>query len=135
MTPATLKAVPTEQPTIDDLARELIDAKKAEADARDARIAIEERIVEALPGALEQTCKGIGANYKLTVTRGITRSVDSDAVKTAYEEFPQMVKAALVWKASLSLPVLRKLTPAESQIISKYYTSKPAKPAVKVELV
>ena len=113
-----------------------VEAKRAEdlavASRRDIDAQIAERLARAdkPEGAVSEKLDG----FKVTVTYGVTRKVDTDALSAAWATLPQSVLAAFKWKAEASTTELRKLAPADAAAAAAYYTTSPASPQVRIEL-
>jgi hypothetical protein len=120
-------------PTLPELSAAWLTAKADEDLARAARLEIEAAIVAALPGPDEGTKTEKLPNIKVSVTRKLNRTVDSDALSEDWKELSPAVQSAFKWKADLSLTALRALDFQDLNEASTYITTKPAKPAVKIE--
>lgn len=121
--------------TITELSAAWLAAKAAEDAAKARRYEIEEQIVAALPGADEGTATEKTDTVKVSVTRKLTRAVDTDALREAWASIQPTVQKAFTWKADLSVSVLRKLDSQELEQAQRYITTKPAKASVKVEVL
>ena len=122
-----------QQATISELSAAWLQAKADEDAARAARLEIEAAIVAAIPGPDEGTTSTETEAVKVSVTRKLTRSVDTEALQSAWMSLQPTVQKAFTWKADLSVSVLRKLDDQESAQALRFITTKSAKPAVKVE--
>ncbi|NLA68288.1 MAG: hypothetical protein GX856_08625 [Gammaproteobacteria bacterium] len=122
---------------IDALAAQLIAAKATEAAARDARVAIEEQLLAHVASRSEGSVTTHGEAHRVTVTYGVTRSVDGAALRAAWDSLPDGIRNVFPVKHGLDLKELRHWqnnNPAEyARYIAPVVTAKPAKPAVKVE--
>ena len=115
------------------LAAAWLQAKADEDAAKARRYEIEAQIVDALPVKDEGTSKtDIGA-LRVSVTTKLTRSVDTEALQSAWASLQPTVQKVFNWKADLSLSALKRLDEQETAQALRYVTTKPAKPAVKVE--
>ena len=115
------------------LAAAHVQAKADEDAARARRIEIEEQIVTLMPVKDEGTTKMDDAGLRVTVVTKITRSVDADALRESWASLQPTVQKAFDWKPSVSVSVLKRLDEQEAAQALRYITTKPAKPAVKVE--
>ena len=118
-------------------AREILEFKQIEDDAKASRIQAESRLVAMLPTQVEGTINEEDGGIKATVTFKLTRTVDGNAVQADWNELPEIVKDAFIWKPDLVLKQARALesaNPAAYAVLAKYITSKPAKPGVKIEV-
>lgn len=124
---------PTQQPTqLDQLAYDYICAKQAEDSARKTRIAIEERIAEAITLKDEGTASEAGGFYKVSVVTGYTRKI-VDAQSIAKTLGPELFEMCVRTKYELNISGLKKLGEDHRAALTRFVESKPKKPAVKVE--
>lgn len=132
-----LNAVPTEEPTLDQLAATYL--------AEKAKLAAQQRAVRDAEDAL---IKHVGTKdegsftvhsdrFKITTSQPITRKVEPSLAKQLYDQIPSDLYAGLFeWRPSLSVKVYRELEkyqPEVFDLVSKAVTSKAGKPFVKVE--
>jgi precorrin-2 methylase len=114
-------------------------AKADEAAANARRLEVEAQIVAALPSPdPEGTVKAAAGDFRVKVTYKVTRSVDTDALQTAWASLPDKAQACFAWKATAKVGELRKLQeflPIEYQRLAAFIETKPAKPAVVVEAI
>lgn len=113
------------------LVAELRAAKLAEETTRLTRIAIEEQILLLFnpPRSGEATHKGEG----FSITWKLTRTVDTAALQSAWQELNANAQKAFKWKADTDLRQLRALQDLDQiayQQAAQYITAKPAKPAI-----
>ena len=111
-------------------------AKSDEEAARARRYEIEARIVQALPARDEGTSKAEDAGLRVSVTYKLTRSVDSAALREQWSLLPEKVQAVFRWSADIDTRKLRAaqdMAPDAYAEAARYITTRPAKPAVKVE--
>ena len=119
-------------------ARQVLEFKAIEDDAKASRIEAEAILVSMLENKIEGTVHEEDGNVKVTVSFKITRSVDGAAVQEAWNDLPEIVKDAFIWKPDLVLKQARALesaNPAAYAVLAKYITAKPAKPSIKIEEV
>ena len=110
--------------------------KKIEDEARAKRAEVEALICEELTAADEGTVSTKTETLKVSVSYKINRTVDTKALQAAWTTLPAFAQAAFVWKADVSIPLLRKLQedhPGLYADAARFVTAKPAKPSVKVE--
>lgn len=117
------------------LAAAWLQAKADEDAAKTRRYEIEKEIVAAVPVKDEGTAKTEVGALRVSVTTKLTRSVDTDALQTAWASLQPTVQKAFNWKADLSISALKRLDEQEAAQALRYVTTKPAKPAVKVEAI
>ena len=124
--------------TITELVAARVAAKKAEDAAIQARRDLDEQISLALSsGKTEGTesRKIDELGLKVSVTYGVTRKVDSEALSKAWAKLSDDEQAAFKWDAKVSVSTLRKLEGKSLTTVSKFIEYKPASPSVKVELI
>lgn len=124
-----------EQASITLLAAAWMQAKQEEDDAKARRYEIEAEIAAALPGKDEGATSSENEKVRVCVTRKLTRKVDGEALKEAWNSLQPTVQKAFSWKPDLSISVLRKLDEQETAQVARFITTAPAKPAVKCELI
>jgi hypothetical protein len=123
-------------PTLDTLAAAWIQAKASEERARQQRIDIEQSIASLLPAKDEGTVSQTAGALAVSITYKLTRKVDADALKAAWQTLPPTVQAAFTWKPDLSLSQLRALEKAAPLDYAKalhFITTTPAKPSVSIK--
>lgn len=120
--------------TINELAIKLSDARIAEANAKEARIAVEEAIIAQLAdlGESERRTVKTDVGLKLTVQTGLTYSVDLDGLN---EEAPELAEMLVKVKESFTLDsrkyeALRDRDPLMFSTASRHVTTKPKKTSV-----
>jgi len=135
----SLNAVPTEakpQETLDQLAVEHLEAKKAVAEAKARLQAVDDRIVEIV-GLKDEGSFSLEVDFhKITTTQPLTRSVNKTTAQEIYRQLPRdLADGIFDWKPSLNLKLFRQLAkyqPDYHALISKAVTTKLGKPQVKV---
>lgn len=128
----------TQQSEFERTAREVLEFKRIEDDARASRVAAEARLVSMVEARDEGTVHEEDGHVKVTVAFKITRSVDAEKVIADWNSLPPLVHDAFVWKPDLVLKQMRALETANPEayaVLAKYITAKPAKPSVKIEEV
>lgn len=123
--------------TLHELAALRLEAKAAEDAAVAKRRALDEQIAMLLqdPNKPEGTVTEKPDGFKVSVTYGMNRKVDTAALQVAWNTLPKPVQDAVRWKAEVSVTGMRALDQGESLILSKFVTASPASPQVKVEAV
>lgn len=117
------------------LAAAWLQAKADEDAAKTRRYEIEKEIIAAVPVKDEGTAKTEVGALRVSVTTKYTRSVDTEALQTAWASLQPTVQKAVNWRADLSISALKRLDEQETAQALRYITTKPAKPAVKVEAI
>lgn len=118
---------------LETLAKQLLEAKKAETQAKEARVALEEQIIEILGKKEEGTISVKTENYTVKTVGKLTRSVDSEALLEVVDTLPEEVQELFTWKASLSLTAYRKADEKFTKLADTYIEVKEAKPSVEVK--
>lgn len=127
--------IAVQQARIAALVDEWRDAKRTEEAAKERRYAIEASLCDELPLAGEGTrTEKIGA-AKVSITYGITRAVDTPALQLAWQGLTEAQQSAFRWKAEVRLRELRDLDLPAQNVLARFITAKPAKPAVKIEVL
>jgi len=109
--------------------------KKLEDAAKNDRLNIEAAILAHFPtdkteGSVTDADAGVTVSYK------VTRTVDTEAVQTAWDSLTVNAQKAFKWKADLDLKAFRAVQDMDPQSftqISAFVTTKPAKPSVSVK--
>lgn len=122
---------------LDTLCLALMRAKEDEAAARDARVAIEERIVALVQAKDEGTSNAEGAHFKASVTFGMNRTIDKAALESLRADMPPgLFFRAIDYRPAIVLEGLRYLRNNEPDAyaqLAQAISAKPAKPSVRVE--
>lgn len=122
---------------LEQLAQAFIQAKN-DIDAATARkAAIAKAIADALPGTEEGATHAEAGNYKLTVSRGLKRSADTESLQVKWNDINETTRKAFRWKADVDLRNLRALEVANEAAYKQalsFITAKPAAPSVSVEI-
>ena len=98
-----------ETQTLESALAELEQAKLAELDAKQVRIAIEEKIINMVGFTKTEGSTTIkGDIYQVTVTNKLTRDVNFDFLESQYATYPELADMVRM-KPSLNLPACRTL--------------------------
>ena len=132
-----MNATTTEVSEIDQLAFDLEAAKTHELHAKEARLAIEEKLVALVEKKEEGTISKKGDYYKLSVTFGIDRKVDPEIARSLADEMDrEQYNRVFKWKPEISITELKHLRDNKPEVfrqVSRALTAKPKKPSLKVE--
>ena len=120
-----------------ELCRQRVLAKKAEDEAVAARKAIDADIAKLMrtPGLTEGTASEKLEGFKVSVSYGITRKLDTKKLQADWDKITAPVRACINWKADLSTTAFRALDQDNLLALSNYMESKESSPTVKVELL
>ena len=121
---------------IENLAEEYLKAKEAETVAIETRRKIGELLIAALPGKDEGTTSVKLDGCKITVTRKLTRKVDSDALGKQWDSLTESVRNTFKWSADVNIKHLRALQELASPDMaeaSKFFSTKHAAASVSVD--
>ena len=125
--------------TLESLTLALVLAKDEERALIERRRALEDQIAEMLPtDALEGSISCVIGDYRIAVKRSLTRSVNTPKLQEMWETLPPKAQEAFRWTAAVALPKLRALQeylPAEHAKLAAVIETKPARPAVTVDLI
>jgi hypothetical protein len=128
----------TSQSAFERAARQVLEFKAIEDDAKARRIEAEEILVRMVEGKTEGTVHEEDGNLKVTVTFKVTRTVDAAKVTEDWNKIPELVKDAFTWKPDLVIKHMRALETANVDayaVLAQYITTKPAKPSVSIKEV
>jgi len=122
---------------LDDAIDALAKAKLAEAVAKDVRIKAEDAVIALLPKKDKGSVSKKGDESKATVTYGINRSVDAEALAAIKREIaPELFDQAIRYKPEViekGFIDLKESQPDAYALLAQAITSKPAKPQVAIE--
>lgn len=122
---------------LDMLGQHWREARAAEDAARDERVRVEDQII-ALVGVKEEgTLSRKTAWFKLSTTGKLTRSLDDKAFLAIRDQVPDEI-SPVEFAPKLNLRKLRDLEtthPDAYRLVASCLVTKPAKPAVRVELL
>jgi hypothetical protein len=121
-------------PTLADLVAQRIALKRAEDKAIEARKKVDEQIIASLPKKDEGTSSEVAGDFKVAVTFGLNRKVDTDALQANWNQLTPAVQAAFKWAAGVTLPGLRALEGKDRTLAAKFITSTPSAPSLKIEV-
>lgn len=126
-------------PTLESLTLALVLAKDEERALIERRRALEDQIAEMLPAdAIEGSISREVGDYRIAVKRSLTRSVNTPKLQEMWATLPPKAQEAFRWTAAVALPKLRALQeymPAEHAKLAAVIETKPARPAVTVDLI
>jgi len=117
------------------LAAQYVVAKAHEEQAIAERRRIGQMLVDAMPGAAEGSVSESMDGIKVTVTRKLTRTVDTKALQAAWDALPANVQETFRWSADVNtkhLRALQELNAPELAAANQFITSKPAAASVTV---
>ncbi len=122
---------------LDQLAHELELAKQEENQAREQRMAIEQKLCDLVGTKDEGSFSVKGDYYKITTVAGFSRVVDAEKWASIRQKLPADI-AKLVIRSKLEvdtrqLKSLQQLNPAHYQLVAQAITTKPKKVSVKFE--
>lgn len=124
--------------TIDNAAKDFLEAKGRELDAYHDRIEAENRLIALIGVKAEGTTSAKTGTYKVATCGRMTYSLDNAAYAAIAARIPESIRDRLVrYKAEPVLGELRYLEANEPElyaIFAEALTIKPAKPSVSVEL-
>ena len=126
----------TSQSAFERAARQVVEFKAIEDDAKARRVEAEEILVKMVEGKTEGTVHEEDGGVKVTFTFKVTRTVDAAKVQQDWNQIPELVKDAFVWKPDLVLKHMRALETANADayaVLAQYITTKPAKPSVSIK--
>lgn len=120
--------------TLNELKTAWVQAKQREQEAQTERRAIEDAMLALMDhkdeGTVTDKDTGISATFKLT------RTVDTPALQAAWVHLPEHAQQAFKWKADIDTKAYRGLSDFDQdsfKAISKFITTKPAKPTITVK--
>ena len=123
---------------VDLLAQQWREAKDAEDYAKGRRLQIEAQITELVGVAEEGTTNAHGEYFCVKTVGKLNRSLDEDSLQRDWLKLPDEVKKCIRWKPALDTRALRSLESMRDDLVpvmAQYMTTKPAKPAIKIEEV
>lgn len=123
---------------VDLLAQQWREAKDAETYAKERRLQIEAQITELVGVAEEGTTNAHGEYFCVKTVGKLNRSLDEDSLQRDWLKLPDEVKKCIRWKPALDTRALRSLESMRDDLVpvmAQYMTTKPAKPAIKIEEV
>ncbi len=122
---------------LETLAQQYLEAKVAEDAAIAHRRSIAKMIEDTLPGPAEGTARNAMPGVTITVTRKVSRKVDTEKLQADWELISENVQQAFKWAADINTKhyrALQELATAELDKANTYITSKPAASSVEVKL-
>jgi len=119
---------------LNTMCKALKELKKAEKDAKEARLYMEERIIAMLP---ERKPEGVDRyefdDVELKVTSKVYRKVDYDKYNEVELDLTPEAREAVVIKYDLSLPAYRELSGDAAGMLNQCITTTDAKPALSIK--
>ena len=118
--------------TIAQLRSILAAAKAQEAQAKQERLQAEEILLTFFP-ADKAEGSITDKDHGITVTYGVARKADTDALQTAWMSLSANAQKAFRWSAEVDtrqLKALQDLDPTTSAIVAQYITTTPKKPTI-----
>ena len=123
---------------IDFVAWELLEAKRLEDEARARRLEVEARLIDLIGVKEEGTTSIKTAYFKASTTGSLTRTLVKDW-EGVFAQLPDWVTDTVIrYKYEVAVSGLKELAAKAPEIYAKCLqaiVTKPAKPAVKVELL
>ena len=136
---STLEKQGTNEPSVDELAIELLDAKAVWAEAKKAVENIEITIVDLLGRETEGVSHFRGDKYTISTTGKITRKLDRvEMDANAYRLDPKILETIISRKPTVNVKNLKRLASSDPEAYkqaTRFVTSLPAKTSVTVEEV
>lgn len=129
---AALKENEVQLPT---LVAEWFEAKRVELKAIEARRAIDTKIVALMPKKDEGSESKVVGLFKVIVTFGINRKVDSKKLDAGWGALSETVRAAFRRSYDVAAKEYKALSGADLTAAIDFVESKPASPSVKIEVV
>ena len=124
---------------LEQLCGDLLRAKQAENDARDARIAIEQAITDIVGIPAEGTKTTDAEGYKVKVDQRIKRTIDSKAWALVRDQIPEELRPIKIVEEikveNKGVLWLKEKEQGYYRLLCQAMTEKPEKPSVKVEEV
>lgn len=127
-----------QQMTITELAAARIAAKQREDEAIAERRRIDSAISELITGPSEGSVTNKDDGFKVTVTRKLTRKVDTAKLQAAWTTLSDTVQKTFTWSAGLDTKHFRALQDvgnADLATASEFITTSPAAVSVSVEAI
>lgn len=119
---------------LERLCYDLMLLKKEEKAVADIRIDVENQIAQMVSTKEEGTDKAEAGEFKITVTSKLTRTLDYPAYLAIENDIPAAFRCVDL-KPAINLKKLRTLEMSNPDLIPVFVTTKPAKSAVKVEVI
>lgn len=120
---------------VDVLAALWLEAKQAEARAKERRLTVEAQIAELLGVADEGVINAMGSEFKIKTTGKLTRTLHSDDLQRDWDSLPSGIKECVSWQPKLNMRALRTLESNHNElspVMARYMTTKPAKPTITI---
>lgn len=125
---------------LDELLRQRIQYKREEDAAAAKRKAADSDIAAMLKPGLGKdygtvSCKLEDAGIKVGVVFGYSRAVDVDAFNKAFDTLPATVRETVKWKPEVVAAKWDALSDVDRVLASRFVTTKPASPSIKIEVL
>jgi hypothetical protein len=120
-------------PPLEVLITSLRAAKQMEDAAADQRIAIEKQILMHYSDQAKTEGSLTDKDHGITLTYGVTRKVDSDALSRAWNSLSENVQKAFAWEAKVvtkTLKAIQELDPKTYAQLANFITTTPKKTSV-----
>lgn len=128
------------QPIVDSLAQQWLNAKADEEAARKLRVEIEQKLLEQQ--SIEQKENGSATtntgSFKVTITNKTNRKLDVAAWDALRSQLREDLRSVVVYKPALDekgVKYIQANEPDQYKILAQCITNSPAKPGVKVAAV
>ncbi len=138
---AILNFPPAKAATLEELLEQRIAAKRDEDVAAEIRRGIDAAISEMLYPRLAESGKERGSvtekagnGLKVSVTYGITRSVNADLLKAEWEKLPADIQAVFRWKPEVDAKRFDAVDGNQARTLARFVTTKDASPGIKIEV-
>ncbi len=122
---------------LDQLAHDLEVAKQIESQAKEQRMAVEQKLCDLVGTKEEGSFSVKGDYYKITTVAGMSRVVDSEKWATIQQQLPAGIAQSVIRSKlevnARQLKSLQQLNPAHYQLVAQAITTKPKKVSVKFE--
>ena len=122
--------------TIDQLAEKWQRYKLIEQNAAAERKAIELQLMQLIEIRDEGTSTEETDHYNIKTVGKLNRTLDAETLQDDWDNLPKAIKDCVKWKPQVDTAALRVLESMNDELVpllSKYMTTKPAKPTFKVE--
>ena len=113
-------------------AKEILQLKNQEVALKERRGMLEGQLAAMVATADEGTDRAEAGRYRITVTSKLNRALDYDAYQALEAQIPEGLRCVRM-KPELDLAKLRAMDLARPGFSAQFVTTKPAKPAVKIE--
>ena len=118
--------------TLQMYAKGILELKEQEEVAKRQRQILEAQMAAMVATKDEGTDKACAGRYRITVTSKLNRALDYDAYQAVEAQIPEGLRCVRM-KPEIDLAKLRAMDLARPGFSAQFVTTKPAKPAVKIE--